>query len=85
MSDTLSFGFFGAVTYQIFHMRELLNSDLVASLSIARRNDRAVGALADQLDGLILDRQLEGDASEVSARVARDITRHRDATCLFRG
>ena len=70
-------------TYQIFYVWELLDSYLLTSFAIARRYDGAICAFANQLDCLILFRQLEHDSLEIGASEARDLWSARNASRLF--
>ena len=66
-------------------MRELLDCNLLTSLTIPCRDDRAVRALADELDRLVLHGQLEHDASEVGAGETGDLRGAWNASCLLLG
>ena len=66
-------------------MRELLDCNLLTSLTIPCRNDRAVRAFTDELDCLVFHGQLEHDASEVSAGETGDLRGAWNASCLLLG
>ena len=58
---------------QVLNMRQLLDSDLFACFAIFSRYHRAISALTNELDCLILDWQLEHNAFKVSASETWDI------------